>query len=117
MRLNIDTPQINDNEVPPELNRWFTNIVDVLNYMFGNIIADKTSVDTSGGAGPVTVDVQGMTTDSIVLAMIDNSDNAVSVQKVTAGSNGFDILFSADPGATCVINYVVFLSPFAAQGV
>ena len=117
MRLNIDTPQINGNQLPPDLNRWFTNIVDQINYMFGNIVADTTANIGGGGAGPISVNVIGLTSDSVVLPIISSSTNPVTIQKATPTTNGFDILFSGDPGATCIVKYIAFLLPWTAQGV
>lgn len=117
MRLNIDTPQVQDNELSPDLNRWFTNIVDQINFMFGNIVADRTGNIGGAGAGPLSVAVAGMTANSIVIATIQASSNPVTVQKVTATSTGFDILLSGDPGANLTVNYTVFIAPWTAQGV
>lgn len=116
MRLNIDTPQIQDNELPTEINKWMANIVDQLNYNLNNIIANSTANIGGAGAGPLTINVRGLTVDSVVLATIKSSTNPVSVQKVTAGTNSFDVLLSGDPGASCVLNYIVFIAPWIAQG-
>lgn len=117
VRLNIDTPQIQENELPPELNKWFSNIVDQLNSNFGNIIATRTVDIGGGGAGPISVAVPGMTAESIIIPSIQSSTNAVTIEKATATATGFDILFSGDPGVSAFINYVVFLQPWEAQGV
>lgn len=123
MRLNIDSPQIQNNDLPPELNRWFANITDQINQMFGNQIADRTP-DLIGhtpawgtGAGPYSVPVINVLAESIVTASIQSSTNLVEIQKVTATVSGFDILFSGDPGASCIINYIIFTKSWAAQGV
>lgn len=121
MRVNIDTPEVQTNEIPPDLNRWFTNIVDQINFMFGNVIAERSEDIGGAGAGPINIPVNGMTAESIVTASIQSSSNPVSIQKVTAkitaGMGGFDILFDADPGASCFINYIVWIGPWEAQGV
>lgn len=117
MRLSIDTPNVNENNIPADLNRWFTTLTDNLNYIFCNIVASRTVDIGSSGAGPLEVLVSGMTVDSIVIASIQSSTNAVEIQKVTAKALGFDILLSSDPGASCFINYVAFLSPVEAIGV
>jgi hypothetical protein len=75
-----------------------------------NIKATRTANIGGGGAGPISVAVSGLTAASIVTASIQASSNAVTIQKVTATSSGFDILFSGDPGATCTINYVAFVA-------
>lgn len=74
-----------------------------------NIKAARTANIGGAGAGPISVAVAGLTAASIVTASIQASSNAAAVQKVTATSSGFDILFSADPGATCTVNYVAFV--------
>lgn len=117
MRLNIDTPQVQGNSLPPELNRWFSNIVDQINTMFGNVIAEITLDIGGGGAGPISVPVTGLTAASVITASIQSSSNAVAIEKVTATSTGFDILFDGDPGASCFVNYIAFISSWMAQGV
>lgn len=75
-----------------------------------NIKAARTANIGGGGAGPISVVVAGLTANSIIVADIQASSNAVEIQKVTATVTGFDILFSGDPGATCTVNYVAFIA-------
>lgn len=71
----------------------------------------QTSADIGGaGAGPFTITVAGMTAASVVVATIETSSNTVAVAKATAGTGNFDILFTADPGAVCTVNYVAYIS-------
>lgn len=116
MRLNIDAPQIQQNDLPIELNKWFANIVDQINHMFGNVIADIHAIPNGGGAGPISIAIPGMTAESVVTASIATSTNAVTIQKVTATATGFDVLFSGDPGNDTTLNYIAFLTNWAAQG-
>ena len=74
-----------------------------------NIKANRTANIGGGGAGPISVVVAGVTAASIITGSIQASSNPVDVQKITATSTGFDILFSGDPGATCTVNYVAFV--------
>lgn len=74
-----------------------------------NIKANRTANIGGGGAGPISVVVAGVTAASIITGSIQASSNPASVQKITATATGFDILFSADPGATCTVNYVAFV--------
>lgn len=74
-----------------------------------NIIAATTADIGGGGAGPISVAVAGLTTASVVVATIESSSNAVQVQTVTATATGFDIVFSGDPGAACLVNFVAFV--------
>lgn len=74
-----------------------------------NIKANRTANIGGGGAGPISVVVAGVTAASIITGSIQASSNPASIQKITATATGFDILFSADPGATCTVNYVAFV--------
>lgn len=74
-------------------------------------VVAATSADIGGaGAGPFTITVAGLTAASVVVATIETSSNAVAVAKATAGSGNFDILFTADPGAVCTVNYVAYIA-------
>lgn len=75
-----------------------------------NIKAATTGNIGGAGAGPITVTVAGLTTSSVVVATVASSSNPVSVILATAGSGNFDVTFSADPGATCTLNYVAFIA-------
>lgn len=59
----------------------------------------------AGGSATVTVTDANVTTASIVLAQFNTSANAVTVQKVTAGSGTITVLCSADPGAN-TLDYI-----------
>lgn len=61
------------------------------------------------GAGPISVVVAGLTASSIITATIASSSNAVAVAKCIGTATGFDITFTADPGAACVVNYVAYV--------
>lgn len=75
-----------------------------------NIKAATTANIGGGGAGPISVAVAGLTTASVVVATIEASSNPASVIACTATGTGFDVTFSADPGATCTLNYVAFIA-------
>jgi hypothetical protein len=117
VRLNIDRPQVQGNELPTELNKWFPNIADQLDTNFGNIIATRTADIGGHGAGPISIAVPGMSADSIVLGVMQSSTNGVGIISTTATSTGFDILFNGDPGAHAFVNYIAFLQPWEVQGV
>ncbi len=74
-----------------------------------NIKADSTADIGGAGAGPISVVVAGLTASSKIVATIASSSNVVSVAKCIATATGFDITFSGDPGAACVVNYVAFI--------
>lgn len=79
--------------------------------LVANIKAATTANIGGGGAGPIVVSgVTGLTAASVVVATIATSSNAVAVAKCVAGTNQFTITFSADPGATCTVNYVAFIA-------
>lgn len=75
-----------------------------------NIVAATTADIGGGGAGPISVVVAGATAASVVVASVESSSNPVSVVACTATATGFDITFSADPGAACLVNYVLFIA-------
>lgn len=75
-----------------------------------NIKAATTANIGGAGAGPISVVVAGLTAASVVVATVESSSNAVSVVACTATATGFDITFSADPGASCLVNYVAFVA-------
>lgn len=116
--LSLDRFPIEAAHLDPTVERWFTTLIDQYNQLVmeiqdfqGNIIATRTANIGGAGAGPISVLVSGMTANSVIIAQIQSSTNAVSVQKVTATATGFDILFSGDPGASAFVNYQVFLTP------
>ena len=74
-----------------------------------NIIADTTADIGGAGAGPISVVVANLTAASPIVATIASSSNAVAVAKCIGTATGFDITFTADPGAACVVNYVAFV--------
>lgn len=75
-----------------------------------NIKAATTGNIGGAGAGPLTVTVAGLTAASVVVASIEASSNPASVIACTAGSGSFDVTLSADPGASCTLNYVAFIA-------
>lgn len=74
-----------------------------------NIFAAKTTNIGGVGAGPITVAHPGITANSIVVATVESSANTVAVAKADPNTNEFDVTFTADPGASCILNYVVFV--------
>lgn len=74
-----------------------------------NIKSNSTADIGGGGAGPISVVVAGLTAASKIVATIASSTNTVAVGKCIATATGFDITFTGDPGAACVVNYVAFV--------
>lgn len=75
-----------------------------------NIKAATTASIGGAGAGPLTVTVAGLTAASVVVATIESSSNPASVIACTAGTGNFNVTLSADPGASCLLNYVAFVA-------
>lgn len=70
-----------------------------------------TTADIGGaGAGPITVASATLTAASVIVATIKSSSNAVAVAKCIAGAGNFDITFTGDPGAACVVNYIAYVA-------
>lgn len=76
-----------------------------------NIKAGVTANIGGSGAGPISVNVAGITTSSVVVATMASSSNSVSVLQAVSASGHFSITFSGDPGASAIVNYVVFIAP------
>ncbi len=75
-------------------------------------IVGATSADIGGaGAGPISIVVAGVSTASVVVATIESSSNVVAVAKCNATATGFDVTFTADPGAACTLNYIILAVP------
>lgn len=62
------------------------------------------------GAGPISVAVASLTAASPIVASVASSSNVVAVAKCIGTATGFDITFTADPGAACVVNYVAYVA-------
>ncbi len=93
---------------------WLSTLVDEINATIEQIQDDlnnakiNTTADIGGsGAGPISVTVDGLDANSPIVATIASSTNTVAVAKCIGTATGFDITFTADPGASCIVNYVV----------
>lgn len=75
-----------------------------------NIKAVRSADIGGGGAGPITITQAGVVATSVIVANIVSSSNTVSIAKVTPGTGNFTVLFSGDPGAACILNYIVFIA-------
>jgi hypothetical protein len=72
-----------------------------------NIKVASTADIGGGGAGPISVVLAGVTSASKIVATIASSSNVVAVGKCICTATGFDITFTGDPGAACIVNYVI----------
>lgn len=75
-----------------------------------NIIAQVSANIANGAGASSAVSVPGMTTSSVVLADVISSSNGISLTTINRGTGSFTVT-SADPGASLIISYVVFLTP------
>lgn len=111
----LDTPILEQTNFGPDMDRWISNVVDIvndsfmtLNNVFANVLA-ILSVDIGGsGAGPINVSVPGLTSTGSVTVNLLSSSNPVTISAVTPGTNQFSVTFSADPGASAIIQYIAF---------
>ena len=113
----LDPPIIEQTQFGPDMDRWITNIVDIINASFmtiNNIFANAlafSSADIGGsGAGPIAVSVPGLTASGSVTVNLLSSSNPVSITSVVLSSNQFAVTFSGDPGASAIIQYSAFTS-------
>lgn len=74
------------------------------------IIAQSADIGGSG-VGPLSIAVPGLTASSIVNATKVSSTNPCYIETITAGTDSFDVTFSADPGASAFINYECSIVP------
>ena len=113
----LDTAILEQTKFEPDMKRWLSNIVDIINASFAtlaNYTATLLAVSSSdiggSGAGPINVSVPGLTSGGFVSANLLSSSNPVTILSVVPGTNQFAITFSADPGASAIIMYSAFTS-------
>ena len=107
----IDQPDVEQTQFGDDMKRWLANITDVLNSNFTALSQALaiTSKDIGGsGAGPLTVTVPGLIPSGTVTVNLLSSSNQVSVTSVVVGTNQFTVTFSADPGASAIIQYAAY---------
>jgi hypothetical protein len=71
----------------------------------GNLGVHAAKATGAGGSATVTITDARIAAANVVVAAIQSSANAVTVEKVTPGSGSLVILLSGDPGAN-VISYI-----------
>jgi len=116
IRLEVlDTPDVEQVEAGPDFKRWLTNTVDIINASFDaiNIVignqVTSAIIDIGGsGAGPLFVSVPGLTPANAVIVNLTSSTNPVTVVNVTTVTDGFNVTFSGNPGASAIIVYQAF---------
>ena len=113
----LDPPILEQTQFGPDMDRWITNIVDIINASFMTLnqaLAGLIGVGQSdiggSGAGPISVTVTGLMSTNYVAVTLVSSTNPVTILSVVAGSGSFDITFNADPGASAIIAWQAFVS-------
>lgn len=111
----LDPPIIEQTNFGPDMDRWITNVVDIinasfmtLNNVFSNLLVVNTADIGGSGAGPIAVTVTGLTAGGYVNVNLLSSSNPVSIMTVSVGTNQFMVTFSGDPGASAIIQYQAF---------
>ncbi len=111
----LDPPVLDQTDFGPDMDRWITNIVDIinasfttLNQAFSYLVAVGQADAGGGGTGPVTVTATGVLATNFVAVTLISSSNPVTVTAVTAGAGSFDVTFSDDPGASAIITWQAF---------
>lgn len=111
----LDPPELEQTQFGPDMKRWLSNIVDIinanfdiLNETFTNLITVQSINIGGSGAGPIVVSVPGLTPSGFVNVNLLSSSNPVTVANVTVGTNQFSVTFSADPGASAIIAYQAY---------
>ena len=113
----LDPPDIEQTQFGPDMNRWLSNVVDIINADFSilddsfNNLISATGIDIGGGgAGPIIVPVIGLTPQGFVnVSLISTTNTGVSILDVTPGTNSFSVSFTSDPGASAIIVYQAFM--------
>lgn len=114
INLNVlDTPIVEQTNFSPDMQRWLSNIVDIINSNFallGLSFAQGINIG-GGGAGPINVTVTGLTPSGLVnVNLVSTTNPNISILSVVPGTNQFSITFSGDPGASAIITYTAFTS-------
>lgn len=112
----LDPPDVAETNFGPNMQRWVSVIVDIINANFTSLsnaaefFITSQGIDVGGGgAGPITVTVEGLTSDGFVnVNLISTTNPNITIVSVVPGLNSFAITFSADPGASAIIVYQAY---------
>lgn len=113
----LDPPDVDQTEFGPDMKRWLSNIVDILNANFISLsnafefLITSSGINIGGsGSGPINVTVTGLTPGGFVVANIISTSNPnITIASIVPGTNQFSITFSADPGASAIIVYQAYM--------
>ncbi len=75
-----------------------------------NIKAVTTGNIGGAGAGPLTVTQAACTSSSVILCSVKSSSNPCYVITIVPGSGSFTVTMNADPGASLILDYVLFVA-------
>lgn len=110
----LDPPDLEQTKFGPDMNRWLSNIVDIINASFttlNNAFSTLIAVGqtNAGGSGTTaTVTVSQLITGNYVSVTLISSSNPTAVISAVAGSGNFVVTFSANPGVSAIIAYQAF---------
>lgn len=113
----LDSPMLEQTNFGDDMNRWLTDVVDIINSSFSvlddsfNKLITASGID-AGGTWPLgfTVPVIGLTSAGFVnVSLISSSNPNVEILSVVPGLNSFDITFTLDPGPSAIIVYQAFM--------
>ncbi len=112
----VDTPVLEQTQFGPDMNRWLTNLVDVVNNAFTMLTTAFSALFAvgqadigGGGAGPISVTVTGLVPSNYVGVTLFSSTNNAKIKTVTSGTGSFDVTFDKDPGASAIIAWQAFV--------
>ena len=113
----LDAPIVEQTKFEPDMQRWLTNIVDIINASFititngfANLIFTGQVSLSSPGTSAV-ISVTGLLATNYVNVTVVSTTNANITASVTTVSSGsFTVTFSADPGTSAIIAYQAFSS-------
>lgn len=115
----LDPPDVDQTNFGPDMKRWLSNIVDVINFNFltlkqlsfyvQNLIKSE-GVNVGGGGVSVNVPVVGLTPSGFVTVTLISSSNTAEVASVTPLTNSFNLIFNNNPGASAIIVYQAYIA-------
>lgn len=112
----VDTPILEQTKFEPDMQRWLSNLVDILNASFTSISNYTTNLITAsgytipGGATSFNVPVTGLTASGYVnVNTISQTVSSAKITSVTAGLNQFTIVYDIDPGVSVIV-YQAFIT-------
>lgn len=75
-----------------------------------NIKAVTTGNIGGAGAGPLTISQAACTSSSVIVCSVKSSSNPSYVITIVPGSGSFTVTMNTDPGASLILDYVLFVA-------